>query len=122
MNMVLSTLSLFSFFFHIALFSNLCFGAPASLHTDFHVSYKTLSPLGVPQRVSFFLFYFFFFLFNSFFLYYGYCFTFPLHGDVITLTASHRKYAVTLYLYLSCIGLYQIENRIVYNSHHNSPQ
>ncbi|XP_019440896.1 PREDICTED: monocopper oxidase-like protein SKS1 [Lupinus angustifolius] len=51
MSMVFSTFSLFSFFFHIALLSNLCFGAGPRVHTDLHVSYQTLSPLGVPQRV-----------------------------------------------------------------------
>ncbi|TYI17785.1 hypothetical protein ES332_A07G048800v1 [Gossypium tomentosum] len=36
---------------HIALFSTLCFAADPSVFLDFKLSYITLSPLGVPQRV-----------------------------------------------------------------------
>ncbi|KAK7259787.1 hypothetical protein RIF29_25402 [Crotalaria pallida] len=44
--------SLLSFFLlHIALLLHLCFGGDPTVSTDLHVSFKTVSPLGVPQRV-----------------------------------------------------------------------
>lgn len=42
---------LLSLFLHIALFSSLCFGGDPSIFTELHVSYSTVSPLGIPQRV-----------------------------------------------------------------------
>lgn len=45
-------LCLFGFFVHIALLStNLCFAADPTISYEFHVSYITVSPLGVPQQV-----------------------------------------------------------------------
>ncbi|KAF1891841.1 hypothetical protein Lal_00031651 [Lupinus albus] len=51
MNMILSWFSFFIFFFHIVFLSNFCFCDDPIVSTSLHVSYQTLSPLGVPQRV-----------------------------------------------------------------------
>ncbi|RDY02404.1 Monocopper oxidase-like protein SKS1, partial [Mucuna pruriens] len=43
-------LSGFSLLLHIALLSRICFGGDPTVFTDLHVSYTTVSPLGVPQQ------------------------------------------------------------------------
>ncbi|XP_058721944.1 monocopper oxidase-like protein SKS1 [Vicia villosa] len=46
-----SQFSLNLLFLHITLFSTLCFSGDPTLYQELHVSYTTLSPLGVPQQV-----------------------------------------------------------------------
>ncbi|KAK2385831.1 Serine/threonine protein kinase [Trifolium repens] len=46
-----SHFSLCFFFLHIALFSNLCFSGDPTVYKELHVSYTTVSPLGIPQKV-----------------------------------------------------------------------
>ncbi|CAL5201135.1 unnamed protein product [Lathyrus oleraceus] len=46
-----SQFSLKFFFLHIALFSTLCFSGDPTVYEELHVTYTTVSPLGVPQQV-----------------------------------------------------------------------
>jgi hypothetical protein len=65
-----SHFSLCFFFLHIALFSNLCFSGDPTVYKELHVSYTTVSPLGIPQKVRSFIFSIHFIL-SSFFFHLG---------------------------------------------------